>query len=595
MKNPKRRDFLKWTLGSLLVSSVSGSGKAHRLLATAAGAPPKDRLLLPISFARIQMDGDLKRRVNRNFDRLEEEKYQPGKVYITGQPDIDWPGDTEGRTLLGLTLDAQAAHRSPKYLAEIIALFPQKANSLGYLGQIEPKGVFSEQQLASHGWVLRGLCEYYLWQKDAKVLGYIRNIVNNLALPTQGYHKEYPIDPAKRTHEGGYGGKEKDQVVQHWKLSSDTGATYIFLDGLTQAYTLVPSAPLKAVIEEMISRFLEIDLITIKAQTHATLTALRALLRYYETTGGAPLLGAVQERYEQYRSQGMSENYENYNWFGRPEWTEPCAVVDSFIVATQLWRFTGKPGYLEDAHHIYFNGLELEQRANGGFGLQSCSGAKDAFVKVAVDEAHWCCTMRGGEGMSRAVQYAFFSDEQTSAVVPFYHNCQVSLAFGKGTLSVREETAYPYEGRVRFTVTESTLPFAPELRLAAPSWTADHALRVNGKAIDFGREEGFVAATLPLRKGDVLEFTFALRSGSRPAANPNTLAGYHRFYYGPLVLAYEGDTEITLPEQSQLVREGKDTFRVQGQNVVLRPLTHLMNPQVSEAGKFKRQILFKNA
>ena len=40
----------------------------------------------------------------------------------------------------------------------------------------------------------------------------------------------------------------------------------------------------------MIARFLEVDLVNIQAQTHATLTGIRALLRYSEQTGSAQLL-----------------------------------------------------------------------------------------------------------------------------------------------------------------------------------------------------------------------------------------------------------------------------------------------------------------
>lgn len=590
INQPNRRYFLKQTFYGSILGSLPSQVWCR---VGRSGLPNASPFLNPVPFADSQITGELGQRILRNLDRLEAEKYRPDKVYITGQPGIDWPGDTEGRTILGLTLDAQAAHRTPKYLDEIVALYPQKSNALGYLGQIEPKGVFSEQQLASHGWVLRGLCEYYLWKRDKKVLGWIQNIITNLALPTKGFNRQYPINAAERQHEGSYGGNEKATVVNHWKLSTDTGATYIFLDGLTQAYTLLPSQGLKAVIEEMIGRFLEIDLVGIKAQTHATLTSLRALLRYYETTRKPDLLRAVEERYGDYRTQGMTENYENYNWFGRPQWTEPCAVVDSFIVATQLWRFTGKSDYLEDAHHIYFNGLTVEQRANGGFGLQTCSGAKDPYTRVELDEAHWCCTMRGGEGVSRAAQYSFFTGPN-AVVFPFYYTGEVTLRFGTQQVHLTEETGYPYKGSVRLTVKQSNLTFSPEIRLVAPSWTRNHALRLNNNRLLYQLSNGFLTAKVPLKKGDVLELTFELVSGAAPTFNPNTLAGYHSVRYGPLILGYDGQEEISVDSQAQIDYIGDRAFQVRGQAVTLQPLSHLMHPGVNKAVNFGRQILFKN-
>lgn len=41
----------------------------------------------------------------------------------------------------------------------------------------------------------------------------------------------------------------------------------------------------------------------------------------------------------------MTENYENFNWFQRPEWTETCAVVDSYQLTLDLWKHTSETKY----------------------------------------------------------------------------------------------------------------------------------------------------------------------------------------------------------------------------------------------------------
>ena len=141
-------------------------------------------------------------------------------------------------------------------------------------------------------------------------------------------------------------------VINNWLLSSDVGCDFIFMDGVVQAYGLFPSDDLKEVVDEMIESFLKIDLVNIKAQTHATLTGIRALVRYFKITGNQRFLLEAEKRYQLYRKLGMTENYENFNWFGRPEWTEPCAIIDSYMVAVQLWQYTQKPEYLEDAQFL---------------------------------------------------------------------------------------------------------------------------------------------------------------------------------------------------------------------------------------------------
>ena len=79
-----------------------------------------------------------------------------------------------------------------------------------------------------------------------------------------------------------------------------------------------------------------------------------------------------------YTSEAWTEAYGNYNWFGAPRWTEPCAIIDSFIVTTTLWKLTRDVQYLEDAHHIYFNALCHGNRINGSFGSDICTGAVEA-------------------------------------------------------------------------------------------------------------------------------------------------------------------------------------------------------------------------
>ena len=75
-----------------------------------------------VSFENVKVGGELRDRLMRNFNRLEETKYQPDHVFLTEEESGYWPGDTEGRTILGLVMDARATGRTPLYLDEIIRL-----------------------------------------------------------------------------------------------------------------------------------------------------------------------------------------------------------------------------------------------------------------------------------------------------------------------------------------------------------------------------------------------------------------------------------------------------------------------------------------
>jgi DUF1680 family protein len=138
----------------------------------------------------------------------------------------------------------------------------------------------------------------------------------------------------------------------------------------------------------------------------------------------------------------MTETFENYNWFNKPKWTEACGVIDSFILTVNLWRLTGRANYLEDAHLILFNGLLPGQLQNGGFGTGPCVGHATGLCRTKMhSEAPFCCSMRGGEGIARAIQYSYFQDKDT-VVLPFYSNGMATLRFAEGTCKVRQETGY---------------------------------------------------------------------------------------------------------------------------------------------------------
>jgi len=525
---------------------------------------------------------------------METSIYTPEKVFPVkhAEVSIGWPGDFEGRVMLALILEAQATHRKPKYLDEMIRLIPEKLNKEGYLGPLQ-KDYILEQQLAGHGWFLRALCEYYQWKKDTKVKGYIQKIIQNLALPTRGHHSSYPIDPANRNKTVGEAVGITEATLGRWKLSSDIGCNFIFLDGIVQAYQILPSPELKNLIEEMLARFLEMDLQGMNAQTHATLTGLRGILRYYSITHQPNLLKQVKLRYDLYRRNAMTSNYENFNWFGRPDWTEPCGIVDSYMLAVQLWQFTNDPVYLEDAHHIYYNGIANTQRENGGFGLSNCVVPNSNALSVNLDEAYWCCTMRGGEGIANAIRYNYFIGHK-ELVVPFFNSSEATFRFNNKEVTLKQSSTYPFNGKVSFQVVKSTLQEAIYFKLATPSWTKNHKLTLNGTPVSFKKDKGFIVFQTKFSGGSNIEFSFDQESKAVPNDNPKSRLHY-TFNYGPLVLGYENNKkpEISFKKTPKLIKLSDQDWILEGRDIHLSPIYHLMDPRVNKASGYAKQILFQ--
>ena len=602
--NRSRRTFLAQASS---LAALSAWGPHVAFAASTANPQPAE-----LGAVHAGNSSDLGVRTSLNFTRLQSDIYRPPQVF-RGTNWKSWPGDMEGRALLALTLLSQATGSPPAYLADMVAAYKPQLNEKGYFGPLLDLHAINEQQLSGHGWYLRALCEYATYKPaDSETLQHIQGIVTNLALPLKGKYTAYPIDPAAHARVGGEAGSSTGQHGD-WVLSTDTGCAFIFLDGLTQAWVLLRSPALKALIDEAIDTFLAIDLIAIKAQTHATLTMLRAMLRVYDKTGDPDLLNAVRDRYELYRTSAMTDHYANTNWFGRPDsWTEPCAILDSYIVATQLWQFTADESYLEDAHHIWFNGVGRGLRHNGGFGTDTCPGFTSPTVKVRSYEAYFCCTMRGGEGHARAIQYLYFTraNEQGPAdlILPFYSDSEAHLDLGhtpgEYLLNLKQTTAYPYSGSVFLEVIAATFatPAPMTLRLFAPQWTSNHKLSLNGEPLATTLANGFLSAKFTPKTGDVLRLDQTLRVEARDGMHPKNLPGYYAFEAGPLILGYKptdaAAAEIHIPRSAALAAStAGGTYRIAATKtapeITLSPINDLVSLAADQKDPCPRQILFR--
>jgi len=200
--------------------------------------------------------------------------------------------------------------------------------------------------------------------------------------------------------------------------------------------------------------------------------------------------------------------------------------------------------------------------------------------------------MRGGEGNARAIESIYFS-RPGEIVLPFFHDSKASLRIGEGAVTLRQTTGYPYQGKVKLEIMSSSLNGPVRLRFAAPSWTKSHRLSFNGKDVPVKISNGFVAMQCPLRAGDTIALAFDLVTGARDALNPHSIRGYHAFHSGPLVLGYEGPSEIALPRDAELIPDGLGSFRAKATGTRLTRINDLNVLKVSEKDPCRRQVLFR--
>lgn len=511
----------------------------------------------------------------------------------------DAPGDWVGRCLLALTEYAQLLDREAPHLAEIINRLPGVLNARGYIGEILPSGtVVDENQIGGHNALLRGLCEYQRWRPDERVRTMIRSIVENLMLPTQPLWAAYPDQPDLSLRDSQLVGLTMHRKSGVWRgLSTDIGVGFFTLDCLTQAYAVEPSPGLRELVETMIARYARFDPVQHSAQTHSTLSTLRGIIRWWRDVDPRPeYLELVRTRYALYRDLAETEHHGNFNWFGRPEWTEPCAIVDAYLLVIQLWSATGDAAYLEEAHRIFFNALAHAQRPNGGYGCDLCTGARGLLFAAPHEffEAPWCCSMRGAEGLARAAQFGWFTGAD-ELVLPFYFGGAAKLTFPDGQVEIVQQSEYPLEGKVRLEVKASTLTKPKTLRLFAPSWCPPRRfrLKLNNAPVTAQVEGSFVCAKLELRAGDFLTVTFPFEIAAVPLQNPGRQPGHHRFAHGPLLLGHSGAEAVAMPADTVFTPTGSGRYLCAATGRTLAPLPALIDLPEAAAKAARTQLIFK--
>ena len=342
---------------------------------------------------KIISSSELDERIKLNCKRLSESYYDIDHVFVK---DANWPGDKEGRALLAFVSHYKMNGVKIPCMEQMIDKIPEMTDSNMFFGH--PSGeVLFEQQLSGHSWYLRGLCEYYEQFSDGRVLKYLDETFDKLYRPTMGRFSSYPIERADMS--GGVGGHSCEEL-NGWKLSTDIGCAFMSVDGLSHYYKVTGNSDAKLLLEEMSDRLDKIDIYNLEAQTHCTLTAARGMMRMYEVTGESYWLEKAEKILLLYVEKGMTYTYQNFNWFKKGDtWTEPCAIVDSLMLAGMLYKTTKKPEYRTYAARIYHNGFASAQRPCGGAGTDTTVSDKTHELKASMYEAPFCCSMRFAEGL----------------------------------------------------------------------------------------------------------------------------------------------------------------------------------------------------
>ncbi len=491
---------------------------------------------------KIISRGDLGHRLTLSSNRLECEHYRPDVIWTRDKN--AWPGDWEGRTILALVSLYRATGKEPAYLEGILNLIPSKLNKLGYIGEVYENGEVSEQQIAGNSWFLSALIEYENLTKNGRFTDTIKTMVKNLYLPLSKKILDYPTE--KVDLHGNYSGSIVT-VQNGWKLSTDIGCVFISLDGISRAYQLLKTPELSELLKVMIDIFFKNDVLALDYQTHATLSAIRGVLRYCAVSGDITYLSKAKERFSVYLENGMTENYENRNKFFTNEWTEPCAIIDSYMCCVELFKLTKDSFYIDLAHRIYYNAICRTQLPNGGFGLDTCVGHDGQKVLKNIKnnagkptEAYWCCTMRGADGLSYVSENQCQKTDKGYCFIQYFDSKIID-----GNIEINEITQLPYYGKTKFVIKNQSNKEI-EVKLYKPDYAKNISVLLNGNAYNFVSDGNFILININ-DSNCTIDFRFDIEIEKRTALTKDFKNEYFTYNHGCLLLGADAEFGDFIP------------------------------------------------
>jgi hypothetical protein len=285
--------------------------------------------------------------------------------------------------------------------------------------------------------------------------------------------------------------------------------------------------------------------------------AVRAMYLYSGTadvagiSGDQQLIDAMQRLWQDvverkmYITGGIGARSEGEAFGNRYElpndsaYCETCAAVGLALWAHRLNLLHGDAQYADALERVAYNGI---------LSGVSLDGRKYFYVNpLTSDGGHHrepffdcaCCPPNVARFLASLPGYAYASGKQ-GAYVNLYVAGTAKIPVGYNTVTLTQETKYPWDGTVRLTVDPNT-PGRFTVALRIPAWCRDPKITINGNAVaPLDMQKGYAMVRHQWQSGDVVELTMPMPV-ERIEANPHVSADRGRvaIQRGPIVYCFE--------------------------------------------------------
>lgn len=539
-----------------VLAGLAASSIAANELAWANAFPPltqttdkvADRFAL-VPPSAIRLGGFLGERCRKNeqarlltkneTDLLGGFQQRPGKQA--------WVGEHVGKWLHAATLawvytgDAELRTKLDRVVASLLAT--QQPD--GYLGTYADGAHWAmgrEQQwdVWIHKYDLLGLLTYAQYTGNAAALEAAKKI-GELLLTTFGANGQLDLNE-RSTHVGMASGSVLEPLVLLYRATND--ARYLeFARLIVQRWdaekgpklvsALSANTPVKA---------------TANAKAYEMLSCLVGLCELYRATGEAQYLNPVLNAWldianNQLLITGSGSSGEH--WTDAKQYlshlndkvAETCVTVTWIQLNQQLLRLTGNARYADELEKTFYNHLAAAQRPDGA--AWAYFTAHDGKKPYQTEQN--CCTSSGPRGLALLPTFAYQTSDD-GFVINFFTPSTATLKLPNGkTVTIKQETNYPVEGRVAITVSVPE-PLKFSLRVRVPVWSQMIGMK--------GRPGDYWVLRQTWSKSQTIVLDFALPT--RLAIGSGQNAGRVAILRGPQVLAVDEQFNADLRPLSAL-------------------------------------------
>ncbi|GAP71559.1 hypothetical protein SAMD00024442_14_21 [Candidatus Symbiothrix dinenymphae] len=229
--------------------------------------------------------------------------------------------------------------------------------------------------------------------------------------------------------------------------------------------------------------------------------------------------------------------------------TETCGFVEQMSSDEMLLRYTGDPMWAEHCENVAFNSYpaavmpdfkSLRYITSPNHVISDSEnhrpGIDNSGPFLAMNPfSSRCCQHNHTQGWPYFVENLVLATPDNGIAAAIYGACEAIVKVGNGAeIAVIEDTHYPFDDQIRFTVNTSA-PVQFPFYLRIPSWTKKAQLKINGKAISATLEAGkYACIQREWANGDVVTLTVPMDFSMQTwQVNQNSVS----VNYGPLTLS----------------------------------------------------------